>query len=158
MTFNVGEEVMLSTKNLQPKDRRLARKFLPRFMGPFPIEEVVSNRAYRLKLPSSLQIHPVFHVSLLKRYVPSERSSQPNSVPTPIHVDGELEWEVEAILNHRKRQGINEYLIKWRGFPKYENTWELESNLHNCQEILKEYWHSHFQSRNGSNRASSRQK
>ncbi|KAH0786874.1 chromobox protein 5 [Histomonas meleagridis] len=48
------------------------------------------------------------------------------------------EYEVEAIVNdrivHRRRQ----FLLKWKGYPDSENTWEDEKNL-NCPELVKEY-------------------
>ena len=46
-----------------------SHKFKPLFVGPYRIEAKVGNNAYRLKLPSTFaNIHPVFNVSLLKRY------------------------------------------------------------------------------------------
>jgi hypothetical protein len=48
-------------------------------------------------------------------------------------------YEVEAIVNHRKTNGQVKYLLKWKGFPESENTWELEANLA-CPSLLKAYW------------------
>lgn len=60
----------------------------------------------------------------------------------------ETEYEVENILDHKKRRIFNyetkryhfikEYLIKWAGYD--ETTWEPEENLQNCQELLSDYW------------------
>ena len=48
-------------------------KLNPRYVGPFEILERVDKLAYRLALPSSDHpIHDVFHVSLLRQYVPDE--------------------------------------------------------------------------------------
>eukprot|EP00798_Chlamydomonas_sp_ICE-L_P011986 gene11986-biopygen9957 len=80
VTFLLGQEVMLSTKNLKYWPGR-ARKLLPRFVGPFPITRVYDKHgeslAATLALPDGWRIHPTFHVSLLKAYVPDWVSDDP---------------------------------------------------------------------------------
>ena len=41
----------------------------------------------------------------------------------------DIEYEVEAILDVRRKNGTNEYLIKWKGYSSAENTWEPEENI-----------------------------
>ena len=38
-------------------------------------------------------------------------------------------YEVEKITNKRKYQGQIQYLIKWKGYPSTESTWEFRKNL-----------------------------
>jgi len=46
-------------------------KLNPPYMGPFEILERVGPVAYRLALPPSLAgVHDVFHVSMLRKYIP----------------------------------------------------------------------------------------
>ena len=45
------------------------RKFREKFVGPFTISARVGELAYKLELPKTMQMHPVFHVSRLKAYV-----------------------------------------------------------------------------------------
>ena len=62
-----GDRVMLSTKDLVFKER-LARKLMERYVGPYVIEEVVSSNMIKLRLPSSMRIHPVVNVSWIVQY------------------------------------------------------------------------------------------
>jgi len=42
------------------------------------------------------------------------------------------EYEVEAIVNHQHqgRQRQLQYLIKWKGYPSSDNTWEAAQDVH----------------------------
>jgi len=57
----------LSTKDLVFKERP-TKKLMERYVGPYAIEEVVSSNAVKLRLPSSMRIHPVVNVSQIVRY------------------------------------------------------------------------------------------
>jgi hypothetical protein len=159
LQFAVGDEVLLSTKNIKVKTAG-THKLLPKWLGPFKVAKRVNAVAYKLELPASLKIHPVFHVSLLKQY---ERSGRVQPPPVPELVDGELEYEVETILAHRdvqvrrKRNRARtpvlqrQYLVKWQGYDESNNTWEPESNCVNCQDKVDEYF-ARLQSGAGTNK------
>ena len=114
-------------------------KLKRRWVGPFRISNVISPVAYRLELPAGWQIHPTFHASHLKAYIRHPEFKREVEPPPPIHVDGELEYEVEAILCHRGKGAQRRYLILWKGYPLSEATWELESHLLNAPDILADY-------------------
>ena len=59
---------------------------------------MISQMAYGLDLPPTWRIHPIFHVSNLKRFHRSEEFEREERPPSPIVVDGEEEYEMEAIL------------------------------------------------------------
>lgn len=68
--FAVGDSVFLSTAHLSAYDVP-GKKLLPKYIGPFPVVEVVNPVAVRLRLPPELErIHDVFHVSLVKPVPP----------------------------------------------------------------------------------------
>jgi transposase InsO family protein len=147
MQFKVGDQVKLSMKNI--KTYRPNKKLDQRHEGPFNITECIGKQAYRLDLPSRWRrIHPVFHVSLLEPYRLREGADPKKDFP-PVLIDDEdeedpvVEWEVEDIVGHRfvkkKGQLVPEYLVKWKGYPTYENSFEPEANLANAQELLDEY-------------------
>ena len=58
---------------------------------------------------------------------------------TAYHPEGEEEFEVEAIIAHRKRGNGHQYLVKWKGYPHSNNTWEPTINLKGASEILHFY-------------------
>ncbi len=63
VTFNQGDLVYVNTANF-PLARNLSRKLAPKWVGPFPVEKVISSVAYRVALPAEYgKFHPVFHVS-----------------------------------------------------------------------------------------------
>ena len=66
VNFEEGEQVWLEGRNL--KTNHPTAKLAPRHYGPFPIDKKLSLVTYRLKLPTTMKIHPVFHVDLLTRY------------------------------------------------------------------------------------------
>ena len=94
---------------------------------------------YKLKLLKQWRVHPVFHASLLSPYKQTEAHGPNYTSPPPDLVNGEEEYEVEAIIAHRKRGAGHQYLVKWKGYGSNNNSWEPECNLGNTVEILQEY-------------------
>lgn len=91
----------------------------------------------RLDVPTG--VHPVFHVELVRPAASGPFPSQivDDTQPAPIEVDGELEYEVEEILDWReKRAGRNtqiEVLVRWAGYA--ETTWERLDVVENCSAL-----------------------
>lgn len=76
-------------------------------------------------------------------YQPSPEALGPcaPAKPAPELIDGEEEYEAEAILEDKRRNNRREYLVLWKGYPREDATWESESNLTNCKDLLQEYKH-----------------
>ncbi|KAJ9534112.1 hypothetical protein QJQ45_002108 [Haematococcus lacustris] len=128
VTFSVGDSVLLSTKNLRNAPGK-ARKFLPRYVGPFKVTGRLGESAYRLELPPTMsRLHPVFHVSLLKKYTGSQGFHPP---PVLEWLEDAPHYEVHSLLNHRQVRFKKrmEYLVKWTGYDDTYNTLEPEANL-----------------------------
>ena len=52
---------------------------------------------------------------------------------------GEEDYEVESILDQRGAGRALEYLVKWKGWPAEDSTWEPKSALADCPDVLKEW-------------------
>jgi hypothetical protein len=141
--FTVGDKVWLSGKNV--KTTRLSKKLDHQRLGPFMITEKISDAAYRLKLPSTMKIHDVFHVGLLSntKKDPQQHFEEPPPVVTE---SGEEEYKVEAIVDSKrtKKDGWL-YRVRWKGYGQEEDTWEPEGNMKDsAAEELKRYHSAQF--------------
>lgn len=126
-SFEVGEMVYLK---LQPYVQsslapRANQKLLFRFFSPFQILCKVGTVAYKLALPSSSAIHPVFHVSQLKRAVPA---STPLA-QLPVRLEG-LQVPERILRRRLDSAGSLQILVKWSGMPTSLATWEDYTALH----------------------------
>jgi len=108
------------------------KKLSPRYCGPYAITRKVGDQAYELLLPPQLKVHNVFHVSLLKKYVP-DASHILDEEQLTFLAQGQLELEPEEILDVRVKSLRNrvlcECLVKWKFYPVEDATWEKEEDL-----------------------------
>ncbi len=135
--ISIGDKVWLLRRNL--KTRRPSDKLDYRRLGPFPVVKQINKVAYRLELPTSMKIHPVFHVSLLEPYKESTLPGRVQEPPPPIEIEGDEEFEVSEILDSRIHRQRLEYLVHWQGYDISERTWEPASNLENAPEMIQEF-------------------
>ncbi|SYW85973.1 uncharacterized protein UHO2_02207 [Ustilago hordei] len=134
--FKVGDMVYINRRNW--KTRRPTPKLDTRFAGPYPVQERVGRRAYRITLPANLRVHDVFHVSMLE---PARTSSLPQRAeqPTiPSLPDEDLNFKVKALIDKHSHNGTTEYKVLWRGYSEEAASWEPVENL-NCPDLIQEY-------------------
>ena len=121
--LEVGDYVFIKLKPYRMKSvaTKLNEKLSPRFFGPYPILERIGPVAYRVELPAHTRIHPVFHVSKLRKTLkPGEREQ-----PLPPLLTEELAWlcTPEDIIDSRvSAQGVD-LLVKWQDLPEFEACW-----------------------------------
>ncbi|PKI42826.1 hypothetical protein CRG98_036805, partial [Punica granatum] len=106
-----------------------------RYESPFQVLQRVGNVAYKVELAKKLKLHPVFHVSMLKPFQEDKQDpSRAESSRAPIGAKAAYDQNVEQILADRvvrKRwcKLKREYLIKWKGLPENEASWEPAEDL-----------------------------
>ena len=137
--FSVGDLVWLSRKNITTT--RPSTKLDFRRLGPFKITEVVgeSKAAFKLDLPPTMQIHPVFPVSLLTPHHANSITGREQPLPPPVVVENELEWEVKEILDSKLKRGKLHYYVDWKGYTPQDRTWEPAANVQNSPQVIAEF-------------------
>ena len=143
-SFAVGDLVLLSTDGIAL--RGTDNKLTSRFVGPFAITAVVNANAYTIDLPPQLSaLHPTFNIDKLKRYVVSANfATRPrqSARPPPTAVadsNGDAEWEVDHITAQRRRGRAVQYLVRWKGYPVEESTWQSRADLAGAADALRDW-------------------
>ena len=143
-TFEVGEKVMLSTKHLPLKQKKLG----PRYVGPLVIEARRGDVTYKLKLPEEWlqrRIHDEFNVNMLRKYFGSHDGDDDTSRTLPEleneENSNEETFEIEEILKHRKRGKRKELLVKWSGYETPSWT-DLRILMEDAPEYVADYFAS----------------
>lgn len=95
-----------------------------RFYGPYKVLEKVGQVAYKMDLPTDAHIHPVVHVSQLKRRLGSNEATDDRLPATA--ADGRVIFRPAKALEYRqvKKSGHFrwEVLIEWKSLPISEAT------------------------------------
>ena len=133
--YAVNEQVLVSTRNI--RTNRPTKKLDYTYIGPFRIKRKINSVAYEIDLPPNYKIHNVFHVKLIKKYVPSDNE---HVIPPPPIQTNEYGYIIEKIIDVKRKGRGYQYLIKWLDYGDEDNTWETRSTI-NDDDLLRE-WHS----------------
>jgi hypothetical protein len=131
--FKVGDHVFLKVK-AKRSSLKLGNcsKLAARYCGPFEILERIGLVAYMIALPASMSIHNVFHVSLLKKYIPDVNHVIDWNV---IWVEQEIAFQVHpvCILDQKIKQLRNRAIglvkVQWTWYGLEDATWEHEDAM-----------------------------
>lgn len=101
-------------------------KLQSKYYGPFQVLSKVGNVAYKLFLPADSQIHPVFHISQLKKHI------GPTAVPCTdlplIGPNGQIRTEPVLVLEIRQiprnNVAVVQWLVQWENLPPEDASWE----------------------------------
>jgi hypothetical protein len=127
-SFEIGEWVFVKLRAHRQKSvvSRIHAKLSAKYYGPYPVVERIGAVAYKVKLPDGSRVHPVFHVSLLKKAV----GTYQEDAELPDHLEGDkgTYYEPEDILAKRTivvhGDEVCQFLVRWKGQDAAEATWE----------------------------------
>ena len=82
------------------------------------------------------------HVNLIMPYKETELHGPNFTRPPPDLVDGEEEYKVEKVIDVKQigKKHKWHYLIKWKGYPTSDNSWEPENNVQGSKKLIEEFW------------------
>ena len=128
MSFSPGDLVFLKVspmKGVMRFDKK--GKLAPRYIGPFEFQARVGEVAYRLMLPPELsRIHPVFHVSMLRKYI-----TDPSYIlqPQAVELSEDLTYEefpvavVDRQICQLRTKDISMVKVLWSNHTAEDYMW-----------------------------------
>ncbi|WMV57997.1 hypothetical protein MTR67_051382 [Solanum verrucosum] len=119
-------------------------KLSPWYIGPYRIAKRIVNVAYELELPQELEaVHPVFHISMLKKYIGDPSLILPID---SIKIKDNLSYEevpvqiLDRQVRRLRTKNVASVKVLWRNQFVDGATWEAE-------EVMKKRYPHLFESR-----------
>ena len=131
--FQVGDWVYLKVAAQKGRDRfGKVRKLATRYIGPYRVMQRVGEVAYQLELPSDMALHPVFHVSMLRRHIRDPTEVEPqraeNLRSNLTYPEGPLRIRERRIRKLKNRE-IPQVQVFWGKQRRVIVTWEDEERF-----------------------------
>jgi len=121
------------------KQAKKDNKLSPKYYGMYKALQNIGTMAYKLELPAATQVHPIFHVSCLKKVIADKLLVQ--TILLELDAEGKIILEPKVVKETRtlelRNRSILEYLIKWKNLPIEGSTWEYENFIQKHPELLK---------------------
>ncbi|XP_033138989.1 uncharacterized protein LOC117129882 [Brassica rapa] len=133
VTFKLGDWVYLKVTAQKGKDRfgKLG-KLAVRFIGPYKIIGKICEVAYRLDLPADMHLHPVFHVSMLRKHIRDPSTVEPERIEeletNLTYPEGPIRLGERRIRKLKNRE-IAEVQVFWGRQNRIHVTWEDEARF-----------------------------
>jgi hypothetical protein len=115
-TLKKKDKVYLIRRNIQIKQPSI--KLDHKKLGLFKIKRVTGLINYKLVLLKTINIHPVFHISLLEPVLLGVLLVPVTEIEL---VNPNAEYKIEEILDYKQVRNRVKYLVKWTDYPYSEN-------------------------------------
>jgi hypothetical protein len=105
----------------------------------FRIVKTIEKQIYRLKfLLIYFRIYDIFYIFLLEFYY--NRRDRTSIISESIFIENQDEWAIERVLIIKTRRNRSrKYLIRWEDFSSVYDLWQLEKNLSNALDLVKQF-------------------
>lgn len=126
--LQVGDNVYIKVQPYRQNafGLRGSLKLRSKYYGPYKVLAKVGQVAYRLQLPHTALIHPVFHISHLKKHLGDKAIPLPH-VPI-VTEDGRIKTAPFACLDkrmiQRNKTPVAQWLVHWENLAPTDATWE----------------------------------
>jgi hypothetical protein len=101
-SFEVGDWVFLRIqpyKQMSLKQAKKDNKLSPKYYGAYKVLQKIGTMAYKLELPASSRVHPIFHVSCLTKVIGDKIHVQ--NLFLELDEEGKIILDPEAITDTR---------------------------------------------------------
>jgi hypothetical protein len=116
-TLKERDKVYLIQRNIQIK--QLSTKLDHKKLRLFKIKRIIGLVNYKLVLPKTMNIHPVFYISLLELVLLGILLAPVTEIEL---INSNVEYKVEKILDYKQVRNYIKYLVKWINYLYSENT------------------------------------
>jgi len=111
--LDIGNKFWFQTWHF--RTTRLSKKLNYKRKGPYAVSNFINKNAYKLDFPDTIWKHNFSHLSLLDRYT-FPTSGQPPFDPQQTIVNHSNQWEVDRLLDCKRRYLKLHYLVQWTGY------------------------------------------
>ena len=143
INFQVGDLVMVNPHSLEWIESKGEHvKLVQRAIGPFPIQERINSKVYRLDMSNKYPGTHIFNVEHLRRYrqAPTKFGKRTILLETQVHKPASEEYQVEKLIGHKwDCKGHPLYLVRWEGYSPLHDSWVTAKDLRNTPVKLREY-------------------
>lgn len=146
VTYEVGDAVFVLKESRKKGESDSIRR---RWRGPYYVTAPVGKQLYRLQDASGVAVRDPVNVGKMKRYTARDQQlatqQQVLQAPPVDESDDDEEpttatdmYEVESIVEAKGRGKNRLYLVKWKGYPESQNTWEPRDHFRD-QHLVEQF-------------------